>query len=547
MLSCTAAYHEATADRQAYRAIAEKAPHVPGMSRDIRLELPERSPLENFPLSTEEALFLGPLATQEEDARIITLDQALALAFDYNRDYQLQKERLYLEALSLTLDRYQYTPIFTATAQGTYDWDVENEFVQDAESLLTVATGETLTDERLSARATIGSRLLLRGGGEIALNLTSNFLKFVTGDADQTASSALIGSFTQPLLRGAGAAADETLMQAERNLLYQLRAFTRYRKTLAVRIASQYYTVLQTRDTVRNNFRGLQAVRSSLERERAFQAEGLRTLGQIARLEQSALQRDLSWARAITRYANALDSFKILVGLKADDLVILDSADLAQVTALGMVSPDITLDAAIDMAMDARLDLFTQVDIVQDRARRIRVAADGFQPGLDVFVEAAVPEGGDDRIGDLDFRQTDYSAGLALSLPVDSMSERSTYRRALIDYEAAVRSYEAAMDNIKLQVLDAWRSMEEAERNYEISIASVAMNERRVEEAELRAELGLGNVQDTVDAQNDLTNAQTALSGAIVDHNIAKLELWRDIGLLYVEDNGQWQEGISEL
>ncbi|MGB4247943.1 MAG: TolC family protein, partial [Pseudohongiellaceae bacterium] len=111
----------------------------------------------------------------------------------------------------------------------------------------------------------------------------------------------------------------------------------------------------------------------------------------------------------------------------------------------------------------------------------------------------------------------------------------------------AVRSYEATVDSIKLQILDAWRAIEEAERNYDISLVSVALNERRVEEAELRAELGLGDIQDTVDAQNDLTNARTALSGAIVDHNVAKLELWRDIGLLYVHDDGQWEEGINEL
>src|SRR5690606_10247322 len=255
-------------------------------------------------------------------------------------------------------------------------------------------------------------------------------------------------------------------------------------KVLAVRVASQYYTVLQARDVARNNYQGLLATRASLERERAFQAEGLRTLGQVARLEQSALRRDLSWARSITRYSNSLDSFKILVGLKADDNIILDDAQMVLVTQAGMQSPDLTLDQAIDLALGARLDLFTRVDQVQDRARRIALAADGLKPQLNFFVDAAGPAGTDNRLGDLDFRQTDYSAGLELELPVDSMAERSNYRRSLIDYEAAVRGYEASVDSIKLQVLDAWRAMEEAERNYQISLASVALNERRVEEAE---------------------------------------------------------------
>jgi hypothetical protein len=33
---------------------------------------------------------------------------------------------------------------------------------------------------------------------------------------------------------------------------------------------------------------------------------------------------------------------------------------------------------------------------------------------------------------------------------------------------------------------------------------------------------------------------------SIVNHNIAKLEFWRDLGLLYVDDNGQWEEGVNE-
>ena len=62
----------------------------------------------------------------------------------------------------------------------------------------------------------------------------------------------------------------------------------------------------------------------------------------------------------------------------------------------------------------------------------------------------------------------------------------------------------------------------------------------------LRAELGLGDVQDTVDSQNDLTAARTELTRSIVNHNIAKLEFWRDVGLLYVRDDGSLEEGVTD-
>ena len=69
---------------------------------------------------------------------------------------------------------------------------------------------------------------------------------------------------------------------------------------------------------------------------------------------------------------------------------------------------------------------------------------------------------------------------------------------------------------MKLDVIDAWRRMTEARKGFEINQTSVQINERRVEEAELRAELGLGDVQDTVDSQNDLTAARTELTLSLI-------------------------------
>jgi outer membrane protein TolC len=550
---CTAAWNQQAADQASYALIEEKSSLVPGMSTlDITIDRPREMTLDSYTTNTRVFDFLGSLANSENGAHIINLDQALDLGFALNKDYQLQRERLYLQALSLTADRYRYTPIFSASANGTYAWDNRltdgstDPFAADAEALISLPATVASADERLRSDASLGTRLLLRGGGQIALNLTSNFLRFVTGDMDSNASSALVGSFTQPLLRGAGAdIAAETLMQAERDLLYQLRDFTRYRQTLAVRITTQYYTVLEARDTVRNNFAGLSATLSSLERERAFQAEGLRTPGQVGRLEQSSLQRDRAWALAITRYANALDSFKILLGLRADDRIMLDDQEMLRISEGNLQAPDITLEQALELTANNRLDLFTLADRIADRARKLEVAADAFQPGLAMVLRASVPANNNNsaNLSDMDFRLTDYSAALELDLPVDLMSERTAYRRAMIDYEVAVRAYELAIDNAKLGVLDAWRALEQAERNYEISMASVRINARRVEEAELRAELGTGNIQDTVDAQNDLINSRTQLTSAIIDHNIAKLALWRDVGLLSVSDDGRWQEG----
>ncbi len=545
LAACTTGYYKNDADEETYGAITGKSELVPGMTEQVVIDEENIIDLLPFSVNSNSFEFLDNEADSEIDAHIIGLDNALDLAFQHSKDYQTQKERLYLEALALTFDRYRYTPTFSFTGSGDYQWDSEDQFVTDMQTL--TGMERINTSESIDAGTSLGGRVLLKGGGVIALNLTNSFTRFLTGDISESNGSALIGSFAQPLIRDFGTEIEaEALMQAERDLLYQLRNFTRFRKTFAVRIASDYYSVLLNRETARNNFSGLNSVNLSLEREQAFQVEGLRTLLDVGRLEQSALQADLRWTASITRYKRSLDNFKILIGLDADDNIMLDDDEMELISETGMASPDLTLEQAMDLSMQTRLDLYTELDRVQDSARKINGAANALRPALDFSINVSVPDARNGNLGELDFENAVYTAGLDLDLPLDNQNERNNYRRAMIDYEATARAYLAAVDDVKLDVIDTWRRMNEASKNYDINLTSVEINERRVEEAELRAELGLGDIQDTVDSQNDLTSSQTDLVSSIVEHNIAKLEFWRDIGLLYVNDNGQWEEGVDE-
>ena len=545
LIGCSNSAYRDSADAETYGAIAAKAPLVAGMSDQVLIDEEKQVDLTAFQVNNQVYDFLDDEAEGEVGASIISLNAALDLAFQHSKDYQTQKERLYLEALALTFDRYRYTPTFSANGSGDYRWDTADQFVIDMQAM-TGAT-PTSTSESVVASSNLGARYLLKSGGAIALNLTNNFTRFLSGDVSEFSTGALIGSFTQPLLRDFGSDIEtEALLQAERDLLYQLRDFTRFRKEFAVQVASQYYVVLLARETATNNYAGLLANNLSLEREQAFQAEGLTTLLEVGRLEQSALQADLRWTRAITSYKRGLDNFKILIGLNAEDNIVLDDNEMMLIAATGMDSPDVDLEQAIAMAVQTRLDLYTQLDQVQDAARRIELAADELDVALDLNFLVSVPGAADGSFGELEFENAVYSAGLDFDLPLDNKAQRNNYRRALIDYDLATRGYVLALDAVKIDVLRTWREMNEARKSYDISLRGVEINERRVEEAELRAELGLGDIQDTVDSQNDLTSSRTELTSSIVSHNIAKLEFWRDVGLLYVDDNGQWEEGINE-
>jgi len=530
LCACSTRHYRESADKEAMAAIAAKTPVVPNMETDFSIEMSEIPSLEGIPTAEGVEDFFGPDGAREKGARVVSLEKALEIASKQSRTYQNRKELLYLQALSLTLDRHRFTPIFSAGAQSTVT------------TTHNVQTGvDSIVDDRLvdvSTRARVDQ--LLRTGGRIAVAFSTDFLRYVSGDPRAVSSSVLAGTLSQPLLRGAGYKVTmENLTQAERNLLYALREFTRFRKDFSVDIASAYYGVLQNRDTVRNSWRGFQNFKANVERERAFTEEGLRPQAALDQIKQAQLQTETRWINAVRSYRQSLDLFKIQLGLSTDANIILDDAELEQ---LQILHPTITAEDAARVALESRLDFQNQREQAEDATRRIGVAANGLKTQLDLFASASVPGEAGSGFPSPDFDRYRWSAGLDIDLPLDRKAQRNAYRSALIANERAARELVLAEDNIKLQINDDWRSLDQARRNFDISELGVQLAERRVEEQQLRAELGRGTARDLVDAQNDLISSKNELTTALVSHTIARLRFWRDMGILIIKDNGRWEE-----
>jgi outer membrane protein TolC len=551
------------------------------MDKEFTIEQEPAPPLDDLPVLKEAVPFLGEATQSESDAKILTLEKALELAVKHNRSYQNQKESLYLEALALTLERHQYTPIFsgkgTAGYRGTpvdithYSTLAEamqaapgvvdeigrlagtpadlisrySSLVEQAGTVtgLSASHVDVIEDRDVSGNTQLGVDTLLKGGGRIAVDLTSNFLRFLTGDSRVSTSSALVGDFTQPLLRGAGKkVAAERLTQAERDVLYALRAFTRFRQEFTVKICGEYYNVLQERDTVRNNWNSLERFKTNVDRERAFAAEGQRTQAELGRLEQAQLNNEDNWTGSVRRYKQALDQFKIELGLPVSAPIVLDDAELDALKKQGVLHPTINSDDAVKVAMTARLDLYTEYDKTEDAGRKVYVAANALKPGLDLLAGVKIPSDAGDNFQNLDFERYRWNVGVDTDLGLDRKQERNSYRAALINAERAKRELDLAKDEISLEVRDAWRTLDQARRAYEIAVKGVQLNQRRVEEQNLLAELGRATALNQVDAQNDLNTAENDLTAALVSHTVARLQFWRDMGILFIKSNGQWEE-----
>jgi hypothetical protein len=169
---------------------------------------------------------------------LLTLDQAAELAMFNSREYQDQRENLYLAALPVTQQRFAFMGQFFAAQEAIRS-------VAGNQSPITTG-GAGLGQQNPSGRANnwvlnngVDVAKVLPTGALLLLNFANVTVFSFTNPGNTLSTTTLNFDAIQPLLQGGGkAVALESLTQAERNLLYAIRNFARFRKELYVEIAS---------------------------------------------------------------------------------------------------------------------------------------------------------------------------------------------------------------------------------------------------------------------------------------------------------------------
>ncbi|HEQ60463.1 MAG TPA: TolC family protein, partial [Firmicutes bacterium] len=239
---------------------------------------------------------------------------------------------------------------------------------------------------------------------------------------------------------------------------------------------------------------------------------------------------------------NRLDEFKITLGLPTDINLEADPEELSRLHDYQFSPLEFSGEEAITVALDKRLDLKTRQDRLEDAERKVEVAANALQPGLDLFVSYRRNTGGGGQV--LNFSQGDdtTSAGLDLDLPLDRKSQRNSYRQSLIHRAAVRRDLEESQDRIKQDVRNAMRDLDQAQQSYEIQRMSLSLAERRVESMALLQQAGRVSTRDVLESERALLEAQNALSRALVDFYHARLDLLLAMETLRIDDQGLWGE-----
>ena len=292
------------------------------------------------------------------------------------------------------------------------------------------------------------------------------------------------------------------------------------RQDVVLNVTSAYYEVLRRQELVRVAEASVERARTTLEATRAAVEAGteraIDVLQAQADLENATV--NLSQARNDVRLAQA--SLRNAMGIVAPVQVMVAASSLPAPSA----EPEPRTAAEfIRLATDNREDLKATRASILATKRSVRIA--NIEAGLQV--EADVTEGyridpdpGENRTFTTTFTYPLFDAGLT----------RARVRETKASLEQAERQYELALQNLTLEVEQAYLLREEARLRIAATAAAARAARSNYEAARESQKEGSGDVIAVITAQTQLVTAETNAVQALYDFHMADARLQRAIG-----------------
>lgn len=490
------------------------------LDRDVYREVERKAAAE--PTVTTNAAFAANDVIETPQAgitnEVVRLDRgtALRLAARFSRDLQDMRDKLYADALQLFAARRQFEVQYSGTADYVFNKDRNDEWSR---------TGS----------AGVGASWVLPTGATITF-AGDGSAKDTGGSNGVTYATSAGVRLDQPLGAGSGYEASHApLIQAERDFTYELRSFSLERQDFAIGIVRDFFDLVQQKSAVSNQLLSLEQFAYLRKRSEALFSVRRAPAIDVLRAQQQELQATNQLTSVTETYQIQKARFMVQLGLPAAQAFTV----VEDIPSLHEVGLDPV--AAVALALERRPDVRTVRDRVDDAERSLRVARKAYQPEIGLFGKADVAGEGRDA-GSQDFENT-AAAGLAAELPFDRRGRRDAVRLAAIRLDEAKRSWQQKQDEVSVEVASSFSQLRALAKSVEIQIKNREIAERRAENANFRFKEGELSNRDVVEAQNDLLDARNAYVTALLDYEVQRLRLLRNVGLLDVASDG----GLIEL
>lgn len=477
--------------------------------------------LADVPARLDRNAAVAAAAIGYDQAALLTLDLEGALRQTQisAREYRSAEEDYVLAAIRLLIEQHRWDPLlFNETTMSASGQGDDGRF----DTALRIIN-ELRATQRLPYGGEVEARWITRATDNLRERVGSEYFQ----------SSELAIDANLPLLRGAGMAARESLIQSERDLIYAARDFEEFRRDFLVSIAIDYFRLVQSLAQIQNQAAQLSSL-LQFEREQQSKLDaGIVAAFAVADAQNRVFAARASLDQQRESYVVQLERFKIRLGVPVETPVRITGS------AISLAAPEVDMNAAMQAALEYRLDLQTQRDRVVDARRDVLVARNQILPDLDLSAGASLPSDPDNENAgfSLDPDDARWDASVTFGLPLDRRTERLQLRQSTIALQQRQRTYDQFRDNLLLDVRRSARGIDLARRQLELAELRVLLNERRLhEQKDLRPDEI--PTRTRLETEADLLDARNARDQAATDLRVAILNFLLNSGQLRVAGEG---------
>ena len=287
--------------------------------------------------------WLAYLPTNEKGEVVISLERAVDLAYLHSSVYQQQKETLYLSALDVSIERFDFD------SQLNWGW---NTLFNTQGRLAPGGSSSTLSQTLGFQGEGINWQKMGITGTNFAVGLANTILWNFAGPDNETSTSLINFSIIQPFLRGAGREVIlEQLTQSERTLLANVRQMDRFRRGFYMLVSvgrapgqgpggnflteptgaagpGGFIGLLQQRQQIRNQEFAVRQFENVLSQFRElFQRDRIDSLQKV-QVESQLYGSQQALLTLRQNYLDSLDLFKETLGIPPHIKVVIDDSYL---------------------------------------------------------------------------------------------------------------------------------------------------------------------------------------------------------------------------
>lgn len=459
-----------------------------------------------------------------ERRETVSLEDAAVRALQHNLDITVSRHTKESRLFDITVEQAKFDP--TLSVNGQYN-RIVNPLNRPVFGGTGASLGQITTFDQRSTSVTFDASTNLITGGHFDVNyapsrssINQNVARGFLFNPSWTGGLAF--TFTQPLLRNAGIAINQTFIKvAQNNAEVEQHVFRDRVMTVVATVEQTYWELVFANENLKVAQAAMKAAEELLATNRAKAKAGIMSIVDVLQAEAAVASRVEQVLVAEKTIRDQEDQLRRLLNPGEEELrqdVRLTPAD-SPVTFLEPIS----LQEAIDTAIEQRPEIAQAKKNIESGELNKQFARNQLLPTLSfqgtMGLAGLGADYGDSFSKNFSGDFYNYGAGLVFSYPLGNRSAVSTYNKRKLEAQNA----EVALTNVRQQIIvgirEAVRRVQTDFKRIETTKSARIMAEKQLQAEQERLKVGLSTTRFVLDFQRDLATAQGNELRAIVDYN----------------------------